>query len=226
MPLQIVGAGLGRTGTTSLTAALEQLLGGRCYHFGEVFERPADIDVWHDIVRTGAKPDWRALFEGYEASNDWPAAAYWKDIAAAFPEARVLLSTRETADKWYASYSKTITPLLLDTARYNHPAHDMARAVTFATFTNDLIDPAAVKRRYEEHNHYVRSCVPSTRLIEWTPGDGWTPLCAALGLPEPEQEFPHLNTTDEFREGNKLNRKPPTTVKRVTRLVRRVIPKR
>jgi hypothetical protein len=41
MGLQIIGAGLGRTGTTSLKLALEDLLGGRCYHMFEVRERPA-----------------------------------------------------------------------------------------------------------------------------------------------------------------------------------------
>ncbi len=40
MGLQVVGAGLGRTGTLSLKQALEQLLDGPCYHMTEVFGRP------------------------------------------------------------------------------------------------------------------------------------------------------------------------------------------
>ena len=36
MALQVIGAGLGRTGTSSLKAALELLLGGRCYHMYEL----------------------------------------------------------------------------------------------------------------------------------------------------------------------------------------------
>jgi hypothetical protein len=32
MPLKVVGAGVGRTGTHSLKLALEQLLTGRCHH--------------------------------------------------------------------------------------------------------------------------------------------------------------------------------------------------
>ena len=38
MGLQVVGAGLGRTGTMSLKLALEQLLDGRCYHMFETFD--------------------------------------------------------------------------------------------------------------------------------------------------------------------------------------------
>ena len=41
MSLQVIGAGLGRTGTTSLREALEQLLGGHCYHMLEVRSAPA-----------------------------------------------------------------------------------------------------------------------------------------------------------------------------------------
>ena len=34
--LKIIGAGFGRTGTSSLQVALEELLGGKCYHMKEV----------------------------------------------------------------------------------------------------------------------------------------------------------------------------------------------
>jgi hypothetical protein len=32
--IQVIGAGIGRTGTKSLSAALERLLGGKVYHSG------------------------------------------------------------------------------------------------------------------------------------------------------------------------------------------------
>jgi hypothetical protein len=48
MALQVIGAGLGRTGTTSLKRALEQLLGGPCYHMLDVQERTDDADFWGD----------------------------------------------------------------------------------------------------------------------------------------------------------------------------------
>jgi hypothetical protein len=46
--LKLIGAGLGRTGTLSLKLALEDLLGGPCYHMIEVRERPEDPDLWGD----------------------------------------------------------------------------------------------------------------------------------------------------------------------------------
>ena len=72
--LRVVGAGLGRTGTASLKGALEQLLGGRCYHMLEVFERPPDVSVWHAAVRE-EPVDWNALMAEYSACVDWPGCS-------------------------------------------------------------------------------------------------------------------------------------------------------
>jgi hypothetical protein len=52
---------------------------------------------------------------------------------------------------------------------------------------------------YEAHNAEVRATVPAARLFEYQPGDGWAPLCAALGVDEPDEPFPHTNSRDEFR---------------------------
>ena len=97
MTLQVVGAGLGRTGTHSLKAALEQLLGGPCYHMIEVFGRPDDIPVWHAAIN-GDLPDWNAFLSDYRAAVDWPASAFWRELADANPDAVVLLSTRSDSD--------------------------------------------------------------------------------------------------------------------------------
>src|SRR5215208_7067540 len=68
MTLQVVGAGLGRTGTVSLKGALERLLGGPCYHMVEVFSHLDDhVPRWHAAVR-GEPVDWEGLLGGYRAA--------------------------------------------------------------------------------------------------------------------------------------------------------------
>jgi hypothetical protein len=52
---------------------------------------------------------------------------------------------------------------------------------------------------YERHNEEVRRTVPPDRLIDWRPGDGWEPICSALGVPVPADPFPHENTTADFQ---------------------------
>jgi len=202
MSLRVVGAGLGRTGTHSLKDALEQLLGGPCYHMIEVFGRPDDIAVWQAAI-DGAPPQWNEFLADYRATVDWPAAAFWRDIADANPDAIVLLSTRESADAWWRSANATIFEVSRrsrDGAGPVPPAHLQMIADLFSrTFTSEWTDEDAAKRAYEAHNAAVRAAVPADRLVEWHPGDGWEPLCAALGIDEPAEPFPHVNSTDEFR---------------------------
>src|SRR5689334_8523874 len=107
MPLRVIGAGLGRTGTMSLKAALEKLLGGKCYHMYEVFEHlETDVPMWH-AAALGKPVDWDKMFDGYVAAVDWPAGAYWKEISAKYPDALILLSTRDS-EKWWDSANSTI----------------------------------------------------------------------------------------------------------------------
>ena len=68
------------------------------------------------------------------------------------------------------------------------------------SFCSDWGSPDAIKACYEAHNAEVRATVPADRLFEYQPGDGWGPLCAALGLAEPDEPFPHSNSTAEFQE--------------------------
>ncbi len=201
MPLRVVGAGLGRTGTHSLKLALEQLLDGACYHMLEVFQHPDHIAVWQRALG-GDLPDWSGFLDGYRATVDWPAAAFWRELAAASPRAIVLLSTRET-NEWWESANRTIFEVSQRTAPPEDPVADaqlrMVATMLRERFTADWTDENAAKAAYEQHNEEVRRAADPARLVEWSPGDGWDPLCAALELPVPDLPFPHVNTTAEFR---------------------------
>jgi hypothetical protein len=203
MKLKVVGAGLGRTGTMSLKKALEHLTGGPCYHMVEVFAHPESIATWHAMVR-GESEDWDTLLGVYTASVDWPASAYWPELAAANPDAIVLLSSRATPEQWWASMEKTIIHVLT----MDLPPKDQGMAAHRAMvidlferrFTPDWREPKAAMAAYERHNERVRSEVPPDRLVEWQPGDGWKPICDALGAAVPADSFPHENRGEEFRE--------------------------
>jgi hypothetical protein len=184
MELQVVGVGFGRTGTNSLKVALEQLLGGRCHHMHEVFERPELVPLWMEAA--AGRPDWDAIFDGDVATVDWPAAAF---------------SMRESPSAWWHSARLTIFESLsidgappeiqawMDTVRGLIDSHGV-----------DPGDEAGSEAAYARHIADVRATVPAHRLVEWTTGDGWEPLCHALGVPVPTEPFPHVNTTAEFRD--------------------------
>jgi hypothetical protein len=201
MTLRVVGAGLGRTGTHSLKLAFEQLLGGPCYHMLEVINRPDQTMVWASATR-GEEPDWSAFLAGYAATVDWPAAAFWRELATASPDAVVVLSVRDS-EAWWQSASETIFSVLARGADPDDPGAvaelAMINELLARRFTPDWHDRLTAIGAYESHNAAVRASVPQSRLVEWRPGDGWEPLCTALGLDVPAEPFPHVNTTSEFR---------------------------
>ncbi len=198
--LRVLGPGLGRTGTFSLKLALERLLGGRCHHMAEVLaDTTRHLPLWEPVLR-GEKPDCSAIFIGYVAQTDFPGAAIWREMAVAFPDALVVLSTRPAED-WYRSAASTIFQLDLESS----PFRELWRAWMGDRFD----DPAAMMAAYERHYAAVRSSVPPDRLLEWTVSDGWEPLCDRLGLPVPDEPFPWTNTTREFRAMNGLDGASP-----------------
>ena len=217
MELQVVGAGLGRTGTHSLKVALEQLLGGPCYHMVEVLGRPDQRETWAAAVR-GEDVDWASFLAPYRATVDWPAAAFWKELSVAAPDAVIVLSTRDS-DAWWKSASETIFAVL---SRGASPDDDAGReeltmieALIEQRFTPEWRDRAGAIAAYEAHNARVRAEVPPGRLVEWHPGDGWAPLCAALGLDGAARALsaPELHLGLPGHDGSRRRRRRPATAR-------------
>jgi hypothetical protein len=200
MPLKLVGAGVGRTGTHSLKLAIEQLTGEPCYHMTEVFGKPDHVDAWRAAIVDAAMPDWERLLAGYVATVDWPACALWQELADAYPDAPVLLSERSSADAWWRSMEQTIVPMVSRPPTSDEQAHTRTMSEPMMeAFCPEWPAREAMIAAYERHNERVREQIPPERLVEWRPGDGWAPLCAALGVAVPDEPFPHVNTTAEFQ---------------------------
>lgn len=165
----------------------------------EVQERAGDPDVWGDAY-TGKLPDWNEFFDGYVAAVDWPAAPFWRELSDAFPDAPILLSVRNV-DAWWKSASRTIFIAL---ATYFEPTAEdngwtrMGRGM-MERFSPEWFDEAAAKTAYLAYNEHVRATAPAGRLVEWTPGDGWEPICTALGIDVPDHPFPHVNKEADTR---------------------------
>ncbi len=197
MSLKVVGAGVGRTGTHSLKIALEQLLGGPCHHMLEILGDPTQASGWIDAIE-GRPVDWSTMPVGYVSLVDWPGCSFWPELSAANPDALVLLSVRDP-ESWYRSASNTIFQSFDKVPPELQPWMEAVRKLFGDRFSDRLEDPGAMIDAYERHNWAVRQAIPSTRLLEWEPGDGWDPICDRLGVDVPSEPFPVTNTTDEFR---------------------------
>ncbi len=198
MELTVVGAGAGRTGTHSLKLALEQLLDAPCHHMLEILGDPTQIPAWIDAIES--RPvDWSAMLARYRAIVDWPGSSFWPELSAAYPDALVLLSVRDP-EGWYRSASNTIFLTFDNMPPEVAPWLEAVRKLLRDRFSDRFDDPTAMMDAFARHNDAVRAAVPADRLLEWSLGDGWEPICERLGLPVPAEPFPVTNTTDEFRE--------------------------
>lgn len=195
--MQVIGAGLGRTGTSSLKFALEMLLQGPCYHMFELWQRPQDVVSWQAAV-DGKSVNWQDFLGAWAATVDWPGAPLFDKMSNAFPDALVLLSIRE-GEEWYQSINSTIFSMMRKAPTGDpNPTGKLVRSEFDKWLTLDLDDKAEVIAAYHRHNQRVRSTIAQDRLLVWQPGDGWEPICGALDLPVPDQSFPHANATGNF----------------------------
>lgn len=207
--LKVIGAGFGRTGTASLKAALDRLGLGPCYHMSTIIAEPRRVRQWLDVGE-GRASDWDGLFGGFHSAIDWPAASYWRELAAHYPDAKVILTVRDP-ERWYESVSSTIFARALaerrlpvrrrivrwlvarrspDFARYPR----MARATVFdRVFGGRIDDRDHVLGVFERHIAEVKDAIPDGRLLVFDVRDGWEPLCAFLGVPVPDEPFPESN---------------------------------
>lgn len=205
MALRVVGAGLPRTGTLSLKTALEMLLGEPCYHMAELFEHPEHLSFWQDAGNADSA-GWREFLAGYAAAVDFPASLFWRELMEAFPDAPVLLSRRDTPESWYRSMDKTILPNVRELQQRTTELPPQMAAFAemmrghMADFAAIADDPEAGAALYERHLAEVRTAVPADRLVVWQPGDGWAPLADMLGVPVPDEPFPHVNDSGSFQE--------------------------
>lgn len=194
MGLSVIGAGFGRTGTESMKLALETLGLGPCHHMKEVLADPSQMALWRGLAR-GEVPDWDAAFAGYASAVDWPAAYFWRQLSATYPDAKILLTVR-SAESWYESMSNTILKVLESST---DPDSLGLRMVGEGVFGGRLGDRAHAIAVYERNNAEVQAAFPRQRLLTHHLGDGWQPLCRFLDKPIPDVPFPRTNSTEEFK---------------------------
>lgn len=208
MTMKVIGAGLGRTATFSMKFALEHLSFGPCYHMSEVFAGARrNLPLWLDAVN--GKPDWNSIFDGYQSTTDYPACTYWRDLAAHYPSAKIVLTTRDP-DSWFDSVSETIFSEKMQGSLAGSPAEAMMQGAIFDAFGDQVNDRPFMTDWFERRNQEVIDSLPAERLLVFSPKEGWEPLCSFLGVPAPDGPFPRVNSRDELEEAaNEQGGLPP-----------------
>jgi len=212
--VKIIGAGLPRTATLTQKIALEMLGAGPCYHMANILTDMSLVPQWIDALN--GQPDWNKIFAGFEATVDYPGAYFYRELMDAYPDAKVLLSVRD-GQSWARSMRDTIWGVLYGDTMMHDLAFTAQRVNPgFAKYT-ELMRPilvnsgllAADPTRFDlDHtasamelfNEEVRATVPPDRLLEWSPADGWEPLCEFVGAPVPPMPLPVTNDAKTFAD--------------------------
>lgn len=214
MPLEIIGAGFGRTGTMSTYVALKQL-GFPCYHMIEVLQNEANkshLDFWRRVAHMppGLQADWEQVFANYRACVDNPACCVWRELLEAYPEAKVVLTLHPKGpEAWYESTIDTIYftesmwqfKVLEIVTPFGRKFGDMSRRLIWQrAHRGTMNDRAAAIADYQRHVEEVKAAIPPERLLVFTVDQGWAPLCAFLGVPVPDTPFPNVNDRAQVKK--------------------------
>ena len=215
MSIKIIGAGFPRTGTTTLKKALETLGYKDTYHFKDLIASPKKLKHWKELEENGST-NFDELFQGFQASVDFPGYPYYKILMEKYPEAKVILTKRDV-DKWYESTLKTVWKagpqtvlakmVLLTKMIFNTSLRDTFKCIKFMRntylkkqFDNNFASKENAKKVFFKHIEDVKKHVPENKLLIYDVSEGWQPLCNFLELPVPEEDFPHLNKKEDFHE--------------------------
>lgn len=215
MPLKIIGVGFGRTGTESLYTALNTL-GLPCYHMYEVLNNTLNkshLDFWLKVARStpGTQQDWEAeVFSRYAAAVDNPACVVWRELMAAYPDAKVILTLHPKGpEAWWQSTMETIYftenhwpfKVLELFTPFGRKFGEMARKLIWQRGHQDTMhDRDKAVAHYQQHLETVRREVPQDKLLVFKATDGWAPLCEFLSLPIPPTPFPNVNSREQFQK--------------------------
>ncbi|KAJ4144425.1 hypothetical protein LMH87_003309 [Akanthomyces muscarius] len=220
VPMKVLCLGMSRTGTVSLRESLLTLGYRHSYHMVDAIASSPyrDCRLWIDLLnkkeagKKVTREDLDQILGHCQAVTDMPAAYFAEELIEAYPDAKVILTTRDT-ESWFASMTTALRPMLDGPLAAFAATTDQlllmpTRWIPALLQTLDRVlfqkDFAANGRHaYEAHNARVRSLVPASKLLEYHVREGWVPLCAFLGREVPEDGAagggtPHLNSSEEF----------------------------
>ncbi|CAK1360307.1 uncharacterized protein RHO25_003616 [Cercospora beticola] len=232
VPLKVLCLGLSRTGTASLRQALLDLGYSDVYHYAAILnENPRDAEMWNDALDakydpsgTHKKPftrkDWDQLLGHCMATTDTPTVIFYRELLEAYPEAKVILTVRDSPEAWVKSYQSTIGQYAL---AMRPPATFWGKFVKWAFAPRDELGEGYFNRvvkwydmigilmrdlekgtnedsvkYYTSYNEEIQRLVPKERLLVMNVKEGWKPLCDFLDVAKPEWAFPQVNSTEDF----------------------------
>ncbi|KAF4233517.1 hypothetical protein CNMCM8980_010234 [Aspergillus fumigatiaffinis] len=215
LKMEILLLGMPRTGTISIRMAFE-ILKYRPFHGRMMDEMPHLYPLWTEALEarylhTGkdyTRADYDKLFDGFNVSCNIPGTLVAAELIMAYPEAKVVVSTRDV-DRWQQSMRQSVDSAVswksFDwLAPWDpHVIGPWWKYHKFQHRLRPLIAPQGERQAYLDYYAWIQKAVPADNLLVFNPRDGWEPLCQFLGVPIPDEPFPHVNNTEQFLNGRR-----------------------
>ena len=201
MSVNIIGVGVGRTGTYTLRLAINELGFGPCHHMEEVLKNmDVQVSLWSEALKGNA--NWNAIYDGYNSAVDWPTAGFYSELFKEYPSAKYILTER-SPESWADSFGSTIYKLLQERDKAPEKMHSwlkMCTGVISKTGFPEGLNRDELIKGFIAHNKAVKETIPEEQLLVFQVKDGWEPLCDFLNVPVPDKPFPRTNNREEFWE--------------------------
>ena len=148
-----------------MARALE-LLGFKVYDYKDHAEFHGQ--EWLAIYLKGKNPDFASMYKDVDAVTDLPPAFWFQEMSESFPDAKVILTVRDSEEVWLKSYTKLndtlrnlngsgfFTKLFIKRWSRHSMYYTLADVVDTAAMGSLKTESALLfRKKYREHNERV-----------------------------------------------------------------------
>ncbi|KNG89007.1 putative NAD dependent epimerase/dehydratase [Aspergillus nomiae NRRL 13137] len=215
--MKVLALGMSRTGTMSLYVALKEL-GYTCYHMAEcnLDQQNDSLRLWNRAIDAKfngnghkfAGADFDQMLWRYDAITDIPCILFVEELMDAYPDARIVLTTRPV-EPWLASMQRTFYAILgwkrWSLLEFIDPTYiglyiPLLRSALSVWTGGTWQDSSRLQHGFAAHYDLVRTAAQKRgrEVLEFKVQDGWEPLCQFLRKEKekPNHPSPHVNEGD------------------------------
>ncbi len=184
--MKVFGIGLSRTGTKSLTMALNQLS-------FKVIHYPSGQTILNELESGNYN---FSVLKEFDGITDITVAPYYAQLDQLFPDSKFILTVRDK-DSWLRSIEAHWSGKpVLETAPDNEAKMKLRRLLRLAVYGTYVFNKERLSYVYDLHYknviEYFKDRPDSLLAINICGGESWDKLCPFLNLPLLNKPFPSM----------------------------------